>query len=83
MVSRETLEQEALTGSDISVSRCKFGRYVESLGDNAQYVNSALSNKDVAAQALYRALRARGMQCGLTALKAHKNKECTCYKDNT
>lgn len=83
MVSWETLEQEALTGSDISVGRCKFGRYLESLGDNAQYVHGALKNKDISAQALYRALVARGMPCGLTALKLHKSRDCICFKENT
>lgn len=83
MNSWETLEQDALSTSDISVDRCKFGRYLESLGTNARYVREALENRDISAQALYRALVARGMSCGLTALKMHKNRECTCFKENT
>lgn len=82
MDSWDTLEQHALELSDISLDRCKFGKYLDSLGEYASYVHSALGNTKISNKALHRAMQSRGMDCGITTLDKHRAKVCTCYKDN-
>lgn len=80
MDSWETLEQDALAKSDNSLGTCKFARFLNSLSPEALvHVERAMSNEKISARSLYKALRARGMDCGHTVFHEHMSSTCICY----
>lgn len=83
MTSWKDFESELVEVSKMGKDQCKFGTYIESLGENSLYVDNALENKKITNASLYRALKERGMTCGSTIVDKHRSRNCSCYKDKS
>ena len=84
MSSWETLETDALNGTKVleyrTIGKCKFAYFLEALDSEARsHVQAALVNERISGKALYRALRARGMNCKHTVFHEHRVSKCICF----
>lgn len=84
MSSWETLETDALNDTKLpdsrATSKCKFALFLEGLASDARsHVESALVNEKISGRALYRALKARGMDCKHTVFREHRVSKCICF----
>ena len=84
MTNWESLEIEALENSIYSesgIGKCKFSKFLDTLDSEARsHVQSALINHKISGRALYKALRARGMDCKHTVFREHRAFKCICFE---